>query len=70
MVNLHVMNGNACSYTDYLEIAAMDVTVLPGYFKSPTLFLHLSYVITGLRISEHDTGNNDSSSLEWGRWYL
>lgn len=47
-MNLHVMNGSACSYTDYLEIAAMDVTVLPGYFKSPTLFLHLSYVITGL----------------------
>lgn len=57
--------------TDYLEIAAMYVTVFQGILSlTLSLFLHLSYLITGLLISEHDTENNDSSSLEWGGWYL
>jgi len=63
--------GMLAPTTDCLKIAAMYVTVFQDILSLMlSLFLHLSSLITGLLILEHSTGNNDSSSLEWSRWYL
>lgn len=49
------------------ETAAMNAAVSQDILNLAfSLFLHLSFAITGLLISEHSTGNNESGSLEGG----
>lgn len=61
------MGGNGCCSAVCAETAAVNAAISQDILNLAfSLFLHLSFATTGLLVSEHSTGNNESGSLEAG----